>query len=169
LDLICYIICDSSLGNIVLISKNGRIVELDITQEDEYKIKKRLSGKYPQGIESQTQFKGVLNQLNRYLQGEKTDFNAKVDLSRLGNFAERVLLETRKIPYGQVRSYAWLGRMLGYKNASRAVGQALKKNPVPIIIPCHRVIREDGSIGGFSMGIGMKKRLLSIEGIRDIR
>ena len=68
------------------------------------------------------------------------------------------------IPYGELRSYGWIGKRLGYPSAYRAVGQAVGRNPIPIIIPCHRVIRQDGNIGGFSSGIHIKKMLLSIEG-----
>jgi len=67
------------------------------------------------------------------------------------------------IPYGEVRSYLRVGRQIGYAMAARAIGQAVKRNPIPIIIPCHRVIREDGTIGGFSQGVNIKRRLLAIE------
>ena len=64
---------------------------------------------------------------------------------------------------GQVRSYAWIARRIGHSKAQRAVGQALKKNPFPLIIPCHRVIKSDGSIGGYALGEKVKKLLLDLE------
>lgn len=70
-----------------------------------------------------------------------------------------------KIPFGEVRSYGWVASRLNNKGASRAVGQANKRNLFPIIIPCHRVIASDGSIGGYSGGIGIKRKLLRVEGI----
>lgn len=70
-----------------------------------------------------------------------------------------------KIPAGQTRSYAWVAKKIGHPKAARAVGQAVKKNPFPIVVPCHRVIASDGSIGGFSLGIKKKKELLAREGI----
>ena len=70
-----------------------------------------------------------------------------------------------KIPEGQVRSYAWVAKKIGCSKAARAVGQAVKKNPFPIVIPCHRVIASDGSIGGFSLGVKKKRKLLAREGI----
>lgn len=70
-----------------------------------------------------------------------------------------------KIPAGQVRSYAWVAKKIGKPEAVRAVGQAVKKNPYPVVVPCHRVIRADGSIGGFSLGVKKKKELLAREGI----
>lgn len=166
MDLIRYAFFDSSLGDIVLISKNGRLIELDIKNDGLYTIKKTLTTRYPDGIESPESFHKLCKLLDRYLKGEQIDFNVDVDVSHLGVFTGKVLEELRKIPYGEVISYGRLGKRLGYKNAARAVGQAVGRNPIPIIIPCHRVIHEDGSIGGFSMGVQMKERLLATEGIR---
>lgn len=80
-------------------------------------------------------------------------------------FEKRVFEAVSKIPPGQVRSYKWVARMAGSPFAHRAAGNALNKNPYPVIIPCHRVIKSDGSIGGYSRGLGLKKRLLKREGI----
>jgi O-6-methylguanine DNA methyltransferase len=82
---------------------------------------------------------------------------------RLTHFEWRVLQVTSKIPLGQTRSYKWVARVMGKPKALRAVGQALKKNPFPLIIPCHRVIREDGSLGGYSGGKKTKRLLLKLE------
>ena len=70
---------------------------------------------------------------------------------------------TRKIPYGQVRTYAWVAERIGEPNSARAVGGALGKNPVPIFIPCHRVVGSHGSLGGFGAGLNVKERLLALE------
>ena len=78
-------------------------------------------------------------------------------LDSLSPFTRKVLQKVRTIPYGETRSYKWVGR------ESRAVGQALKRNPLTIIIPCHRVIKSNGEIGGFSKGIVVKKKLLDME------
>jgi O-6-methylguanine DNA methyltransferase len=166
LDLIRYAVFDSSLGNIILVSKNGRLIELDIEADGVHLIKKSLTARYPDGVESPECFRKLCKLLDGYLKGERVDFDVDVDTSYLGVFTQNVLEELRKIPYGEVTSYGRIGKMLGHENAARAVGQAVGRNPVPIIIPCHRVIREDGSIGGFSMGLRIKERLLATEGIR---
>jgi O-6-methylguanine DNA methyltransferase len=166
LDLICYAVFESSLGNIVLVSKNGRLIELDIKNDDIYRVRKSLTAYYPDGIESSGSFHKVCKLLDRYLKGEQIDFDIEVDISHLGEFTRKVLYELRKIPYGKVTSYGRIGKKLGYENAARAVGQAVGRNTVPIIIPCHRVIREDGSIGGFSMGLRIKEKLLATEGLK---
>jgi O-6-methylguanine DNA methyltransferase len=166
LDLIRYAFFDSSLGNIVFISKAEQLVELDIKTDAVYVIRKSLTARYPDGVESPEHFHKLCKLLDRYLKGERIDFDVAVDISHLGIFTQKVLEELRKIPYGEVTSYGRIGKVLGYKSAARAVGQAVGRNPVPIIIPCHRVIREDGSIGGFSMGLRIKERLLAAEGIK---
>ncbi|MCS7250441.1 MAG: MGMT family protein [candidate division WOR-3 bacterium] len=83
----------------------------------------------------------------------------------MSEFAKKVLEIVKKIPKGKVVSYKEIAIKLGNKNLARAVGQVLKRNPYPIIIPCHRVIKSDGKIGGYSLGIKKKKELLKKEGI----
>ena len=83
--------------------------------------------------------------------------------NKLTPFEKKVLKITSKIPLGQVRSYKWVASKIGAPKAIRAVGSALKKNPFPIIIPCHRVIKSDGSLGGYARGKKIKKKLLLFE------
>lgn len=161
-----FAIFESSMGYIVLVARDGKLISLDIREQGFYEVKKAVSCSYPGAVESSVAFKILRTLLDRYLRGIRVDFDVEVDLSCLGTFDQQVLSELRNIPYGEVRSYGWLAAKLGYKGAARAVGQALKRNPIPIIIPCHRVIREDGSLGGFSMGVRIKERLLLLEGVR---
>lgn len=88
---------------------------------------------------------------------------SKPNLGKLTPFQRKVLEVVKTIPYGETRSYKWVAERIGKPKAARAIGQALKKNPYPIIIPCHRIIRSDGSLGGYSKGIRKKKRLLKKE------
>jgi len=90
-------------------------------------------------------------------------FPDRLDLSGATPFQRMVWEATRLIPYGETRSYAWVAGQVNKPGAARAVGQALGRNPLPIIIPCHRVIRGDGSLGGFSNGLEVKERLLHLE------
>ncbi len=82
---------------------------------------------------------------------------------RLTPFQQRVYAVVRRIPKGEVRSYQWVARQLGNPRAARAVGQALAHNPWPVRVPCHRVIRTDGSLGGYAWGLAKKRRLLAKE------
>lgn len=92
-----------------------------------------------------------------------------LDLSSYSAFQRAVWRITQTIPQGETRSYAWVAKKIGRPRAVRAVGQALKRNPYPGIIPCHRVIRSDGSLGGFSKGINLKRQLLQKEKKRDAK
>jgi methylated-DNA-[protein]-cysteine S-methyltransferase len=165
LDLVEYTFFESSIGTISLASRNKKIIALDIHSKNLYEVKKHLSALYPDGHESEQSFKTIKLLLDKYLKGEKVDFDVDIDISGESQFTQKVLRELQKIPYGKVRSYLWIGKRMGHAMAARAVGQAVGRNPIPIIIPCHRVIRKDGSLGGFSLGEEIKKRLLFLEGV----
>ena len=108
----------------------------------------------------------VTEQLMAYFAGELTRFTLAVDLRAVTPFTARVLRETRSIRFGQVTSYGELAVRIGSPRASRAVGGALGRNPVPIIIPCHRVLAQGGRLGGFTGGLPTKRALLGLEGVR---
>lgn len=103
-------------------------------------------------------------QLERYFAGERIQFRVPLDLRAGTPFQRKVWRILRRIPYGQTRSYAWVARRIGCPRATRAVGAACGANPAPILVPCHRVVRSDGSLGGFSAGLKMKRALLRLEG-----
>ena len=101
--------------------------------------------------------------LEKYLAGRTMELEVPLDLDVGTPFQRRVWAAARRIPFGRVVSYAELARMAGSPKAFRAVGNALGANPVPIVVPCHRVIHDDRSIGGFSSGLAWKRYLLEIE------
>ncbi len=103
-------------------------------------------------------------QLTRYFAGERVRFDVPLDLSDGTVFQRAVWRACARIPSGETRSYADLARMAGRPGAARAVGNAMHTNPVPIVVPCHRVIKSDGSLGGYGSGVSLKKKLLRIEG-----
>jgi methylated-DNA-[protein]-cysteine S-methyltransferase len=105
----------------------------------------------------------VRGRLERYFQGERVALDFPVELVGIGPFHRRVLLAARQIPYGETRPYGWLARRAGRPSAARAVGQAMARNPVPLVIPCHRVVGADGGLVGFGGGVGLKRRLLELE------
>ena len=105
--------------------------------------------------------------LQRYAAGHVVRFKVPLDLSAGTPFQRSVWRTLTRIPRGQTRSYAWVAKQIGNPRATRAVGAACGANPVPIIVPCHRVIASDGSIGGFSSGLRLKRRLLKLEGIQS--
>jgi methylated-DNA-[protein]-cysteine S-methyltransferase len=101
--------------------------------------------------------------LQRYAAGQPVRWKVPVDLSSGTEFQQKVWRVLTTIPYGETRSYGWVAQKAGKPKASRAVGAACGANPVPVIIPCHRVIAGDGSIGGFGGGLPLKRRLLALE------
>lgn len=113
--------------------------------------------------------KQVLQGLSGFLHGRSREISAPVFLFGLTPFQSRVLNILRNIPYGAVQSYQRVAEQAGNSMACRAVGSACAANPVPILIPCHRVVSKDGSLGGFSAGTGIKKWLLDLERSRPVR
>ena len=101
-----------------------------------------------------------------YLAGRPLTADLPLDLDRHPRFSRRVWDVLRTIPYGRVRAYGWVARKIGKPGAARAVGGACRTNPVPLFVPCHRIVAGDGSLGGFSGGLSVKKRLLRLEGLR---
>ena len=112
---------------------------------------------------NENQLEQALSELNKYFRGIPTDLTLKLDLHG-SDFQKRVWKSLLNIPYGKTASYKDIAAMIGAPYAIRAVGGACGKNPVPIIVPCHRVISADGSLGGYSGGLRIKKALLKLEG-----
>ncbi len=103
-------------------------------------------------------------QLEKFLDGTQRVLDFPLDLSHGSTFQRRVWLAARRIPFGRVRSYGWIASRVGGAHYARAVGHALGSNPVPVIVPCHRVVGHDGSLTGFAGGLPLKRKLLELEG-----
>ncbi len=103
-------------------------------------------------------------QLTDFFQGTTRTLDFPLDLSHGSSFQRRVWLAARRIPFGRVRSYGWIASRVGGSRYARAVGHALGSNPVPVIVPCHRVVGHDGSLTGFAGGLPLKRKLLELEG-----
>ena len=109
--------------------------------------------------------KTTAKQLADYFDGRRVRFSGKLDLSGLSPFARKVLRALAKVPYGKTITYGELAKRAGSEKAARAVGSVLANNPLPIVVPCHRVVAGDGSLGGFSApgGVKFKSKLLNLE------
>jgi len=105
----------------------------------------------------------LLDAIERHLAGQPAEL--VLDLHGVSEFERAVLLKAREIPRGEVRPYGWIAREIGRPGAVRAVGSALNKNPIPLLIPCHRVVKSDGQIGEYAFGPSMKRALLAAEGL----
>ena len=106
----------------------------------------------------------VADAIRAYLAGDPTEFSLQLDLDDLSPFSREVLEATRSIPYGSLKTYKSIAVAIGAPRAMQAVGQALSRNRLPIVVPCHRVVQSDGELGGYSCGgPDMKRRLIAIE------
>jgi methylated-DNA-[protein]-cysteine S-methyltransferase len=105
-------------------------------------------------------------ELAEFLDGKRRRVQFPLDLAAGTPFQRRVWQVAKTIPFGQARSYRWVAQRVGGVRYARAVGRALGANPVPIAVPCHRVLTQAGSLGGFSCGLAMKRRLLALEGVK---
>jgi methylated-DNA-[protein]-cysteine S-methyltransferase len=108
----------------------------------------------------------VRRQLDEYFAGRRRDFELETDLSPVPKFQQRVLLELARVPFGELTTYGALAAKIGKPRAARAVGGALNRNPVPIVLPCHRVVGSSGSLVGYAGGLDRKEALLRLEGAR---
>jgi len=157
---------ETALGWIGVAWSERGLVRLELPRETREAALAPLREVWPDALVEPAEALGdVAEELRRYAAGERVDFTARCDLLREPAFRRRVLEVVARIPYGETRSYAWIAREVGRPRAYRAVGQAVAANPIPIIIPCHRVLRSDGGLGGYGGGLALKERLLALEGV----
>ncbi|MBA7542997.1 Methylated-DNA--protein-cysteine methyltransferase [subsurface metagenome] len=129
-----------------------------------FKIKKEL--KYNNLFEDNRGWESLIKKVKEYFAGKKVDFiDCQLNLDNYTNFQKKVLQIVKEIPYGEIRSYKEAAEAAGYPRAYRAVGNTMRNNPLPLIIPCHRVIKSDGGLGGFSgkEGIALKRKMIDLE------
>jgi methylated-DNA-[protein]-cysteine S-methyltransferase len=117
----------------------------------------------PRVVEAPARLDEERRQLEAYFERRLPGFDLPVDLSLVGPFASKVLKRTADIPFGDVSTYGTVAGEIGHARAARAVGNALGSNPIPIVVPCHRVLHADGGLGGYTGGLHRKRLLLSIE------
>jgi methylated-DNA-[protein]-cysteine S-methyltransferase len=141
---------ESPVGNLYLIC-DGNVLRGIVFHKPSEMLRK---GKAPPQLRKE---------LKEYFENGREEFTQKITFKSGTEFEKAVWQALREIPYGETRTYKWLAEEIGKPNASRAVGQALSHNPIPVIIPCHRIIESDGSLGGYSGGVDIKRRLLDIE------
>lgn len=104
-----------------------------------------------------------IQELDSYFQGSNASFSQQIIFLTGTDFERKIWTSLKDIPYGETKTYKWIAEKAGNPSATRAAGRALSKNPIPIVLPCHRIIESDGSVGGYSSGINKKIRLLELE------
>jgi len=159
---VAYATVDSPMGPLTVAATARGLVRLAYADQMVLmELSRRIS---PRLLEAPTKLDPVRRQLGEYFDGRLRDFRLDLDFSLVGSFGRRVLGVTAGIPYGTVASYREVAEKAGNPMASRATGNALGANPIPIVVPCHRVVRSGGKLGGYTGGLDRKEFLLRLEG-----
>jgi methylated-DNA-[protein]-cysteine S-methyltransferase len=163
---VAYAFVDSPFGPLlVAVGKRG-LVRVSYPDRPADDVLAELAGQIsPRVLESARSTEEVRRELEEYFEGRRRRFEVKVDLSAIQGFSRKVLQQTSRIPFGSVITYRDVATRAGSPRAVRAAGNALGANPVPIVVPCHRVVRTGGGLGGYTGGLERKEALLELEGI----
>ena len=153
------------IGRVLVAVGDAGLVRLGFRQSEAAFVAELERQLGVRAVRSPAETAAVVEQLRAYFAGRRRRFDVSVDLRHVTPFVRRVLTATMQVPAGNLVSYGDIARRIGQPKGSRAVGQALGRNPIPIIIPCHRVIAAGGRIGGYTGGLAIKRRLLRLEGV----
>lgn len=165
---VAYTTTDSPFGPLLLASTGKGLVRVGLPNQDSDELLIDLATRVsPRVLEAPAQFEEARRELDLYFAGELTEFDLPLDWRLSKDFRRRVLRGIARIPYGQTRSYTEMARSAGNERAVRAAGTACGSNPLPLVVPCHRVLRSGGALGGYGGGLPMKEGLLRLEGILD--
>jgi methylated-DNA-[protein]-cysteine S-methyltransferase len=161
---LAYRVVDSPIGALLVAASPAGVVRVAFEVEDHERVLDELADSVsPRVLHAPARTDDVARQLERYFAGELQHFDVAVDLQLVNGFRRRVVEHLVDIPYGRTASYGAVAAGLGNAGASRAVGSACSHNPVPVLLPCHRVVRSDGSIGQYLGGTDAKVTLLELE------
>ena len=164
-----YGLTDTSIGSLLIAGYDDTLVSIKFhVGERQLKaaieeIEHEVRGAF-ELVRSEAKVSRLMKQVRDYLDGRRKEFEVELDLSWIKGFRREVLLECARVPRGQVLTYAQLAERVGSPRAARAVGNTMRTNPIPLVIPCHRIIGSDGSLTGFGGGLDVKARLLKMEG-----
>ena len=161
---VSYTVFKNPIGLTGLIASSTGLLRIIYKLSNEDSMENYLAqSTHAKATKSPSEFKELIKQFLKYFQGNLKNFDFPLDL-RLGTqFQQKVWKKLNTIPYGKTRSYKWIASAINNPQASRAVGNANGRNPLAILIPCHRVIRENGELGGYTGGINIKRFLLNLE------
>jgi methylated-DNA-[protein]-cysteine S-methyltransferase len=162
---VAYATADSPFGPLLLAATPRGLVRLSLPNQDADGALEELARRVsPRVIEAPARLDDARRQLDRYFEGKLTEFELPLDWKLTRDFRRRVVRAIARIPYGETRSYTQIASSAGNERAVRAAGTACGANPIPIVVPCHRVLRRGGALGGYGGGLPMKEALLQLEG-----
>ncbi len=164
---VAYGFTDSPFGPLLVAMTGRGLVRLAYPNERAEDVLTDLGRRIsPRVLESKRATDAVRRELDEYFDGRRTGFGLKVDLAMAaGPFTRRILEAAERIPYGHVMTYRAIAAVAGSPRGARAAGNALGSNPIPIVVPCHRVVHSGGGLGGYTGGLDRKVTLLSLEGV----
>lgn len=163
---VAYATTDSPFGTLLLATTPRGLVRVGLPNQDPDAALEELASKIsPRVLEAPAQLDDARRQLDLYFEGKSHDFDLPLDWQLTGGFREKIQRAIAQIPYGETRSYMQLAAKAGNERAVRAAGTACGSNPLPIVVPCHRVLRTGGALGGYGGGLPMKEALLQHEGV----
>lgn len=161
---VAYATIDSPVGPLLLAGTGHGLVRVAYAREDHAAVLQQLADRVsPRVLHAPGRLDGAARQLEEYFAGRRTAFDLPLDLRLSGGFRRTVLAHLAEISYGHTASYAALAAAAGNPRAVRAAGTACATNPLPVVVPCHRVVRSDGAIGNYVGGTEAKKTLLTLE------
>lgn len=164
---VAYTHTDSPFGRLTLAATDRGLVKVGLPNEGLDHFLARLADKVsPRILEMPSRLDEARRELELYFDGKLQDFDLPLDWQLSHGFRRKVLRATARIPYGQTSSYKQMAERAGSPRAVRAAGSALGSNPIPIVVPCHRVLRTGGALGGYGGGLELKQALLELEGAR---
>jgi len=161
---IAYDEVETPFGNFVVAATERGLVALSFDRDPTTVVDVLARKLSPRIVRSTARMDPIKRELDEYFDGRRTNFDLPLDWSLVHGFNRKVLEATARIPYGGVSTYSDMARTAGSPRAARAAGNALHNNPIPIVVPCHRVLHRDGGLGGYGGGLPMKKWLLTLEG-----
>jgi methylated-DNA-[protein]-cysteine S-methyltransferase len=165
---VAYTTTDSPFGTLLLATTPKGLVRVGLPNQDADELLVDLAARVsPRVLEAPAQLDAARRELDLYFEGKLTEFDLPLDWQLSRDFRRKVLRAIARIPYGQTRSYTQMATSAGNVRAVRAAGTACGSNPLPLVVPCHRVLRSGGALGGYGGGLPMKEGLLRLEGVLD--
>jgi methylated-DNA-[protein]-cysteine S-methyltransferase len=165
---VAYTTTDSPFGTLLLARTPRGLVRVGLPNQDDDELLADLAARVsPRVLEAPAELDEARRELDLYFSGKLDRFDLPLDYQLSSGFRLRVLHAISRIPYGQTRSYTEMATEAGNERAVRAAGTACGSNPIPLVVPCHRVLRSGGALGGYGGGLPMKQGLLELEGVLD--
>ena len=159
-----YDVADTPVGPLLVAASDAGVCRISYDPDPDRAAETLARTHGPRVLRTPRRVDAVRRQLDEYFAGSRREFDLDWDIRWLPEFQQEVLRELARVPYGAIATYGGLAARIGRPRAARAVGGALNRNPIPIVLPCHRVVGATGSLVGYAGGLDRKQRLLELEG-----